>query len=60
LVERAADRSLIRTDLPPARLTEWIMLVLDGFVGRIAAGAPFEPENEGPMLHDAVARLLAP
>jgi hypothetical protein len=46
-------------DLPAGRLTDWIMVLLDGFLGRIA-GEQFDPVAERDMLLDAARRLIAP
>ena len=50
----------IRTDLSADRLCIWIMVVLDGFVDRIAARLPFDAAAERDQLIDTVRRLLAP
>lgn len=55
--QRAGD---IRDDQPAERLCQWLMVVLDGFLGRLAASRPFDPAAESDMLQDAVRRLLAP
>ena len=49
----------IRDDLPAGRLTDWIMVLLDGFLGRIS-GEQFDPVAERDMLLDTARRLIAP
>ena len=56
----AQERGQVRADLTPSRLTSWLMLVLDGFVGRIAAEPTFTADLERDTLLDTVARLLRP
>ncbi len=58
-VEAAQHSGGIRNDLPAGRLTDWIMVLLDGFVGRIA-GEQFDPVAERDMLLDTARRLIAP
>ena len=43
-----------------AALTAWVMLVLDGFLGRIAADETFAARRQSRWLTDTVERLLAP
>lgn len=59
-VELAQHRGSIRTDLDAARLTSWLTVVTDGFADRIATDDGFTAIAEGPVLRDAVRRLLAP
>lgn len=58
-VEAAQRAGEIRDDLPAGRLTDWIMVLLDGFLGRIA-GEQFDPVVERDMLLDTARRLIAP
>lgn len=58
-VEAAQRVGAIRDDLPAGRLTDWIMVLLDGFLGRIA-GERFAPVAERDMLLDTARRLIAP
>ena len=58
-VEAAQRAGGIRDDLPAGRLTDWIMVLLDGFLGRIA-GEQFDPVAERDMLLDTARRLIAP
>jgi AcrR family transcriptional regulator len=58
-VEAAQGVGGIRDDLPAGRLTDWIMVLLDGFLGRIA-GQRFDPVAERDMLLDTARRLIAP
>lgn len=56
----AQERGQVRDDLAPSRLTSWLMLVLDGFVGRIAVEPTFTADVERDTLLDTVARFLEP
>ena len=58
-VELAQRRGEVRADLSAERLTSWLMLLVDGFVGRIAVEPRFSAEAETGMLHDTADRLLA-
>jgi AcrR family transcriptional regulator len=58
-VERAQTAGQIRRDLTPLRLTSWVMLLLDGFLARLAAEPGFEAATEAPMLRQSVERVLA-
>ena len=58
-VEAAQRSGEIRDDLPAGRLTDWIMVLLDGYLGRIA-GEQFDPVAERGMLLDTARRLIAP
>lgn len=59
-IERAQQAAEVRSDVPAARLVSWVLLLLDGFVGRIASDPAFRAADERAMLSDAVERLLAP
>ena len=59
-VRRAQQEAAVRADVSAGRLTSWLMLLLDGFLGRLAMESDFHADAEAVMLHDAVARLLAP
>lgn len=59
-VRRARAAGEVRTDLSAPDLTGWVMLVLDGFLGRIAADPQFTARRQSRWLTDAVERLLAP
>ncbi len=54
-VEASQRAGGIRDDLPPGRLTDWIMVLLDGFLGRIS-GEQFDPVAERDMLLAADTR----
>jgi len=58
-VEAAQRSGGIRIDLPAVRVTDWIMVLLDGFLGRIA-GEQFDPVAERDMLLDTAGRLIVP
>ncbi|GAB3569529.1 hypothetical protein GCM10027445_21520 [Amycolatopsis endophytica] len=57
VVAAAQDRDEVRTDLTADRLALWIVLLVDGFAGRVAAGG-FDVTAETPLLVDQVALLL--
>ena len=59
-VRRARAAGEVRTALSAQALTAWVMLVLDGFLGRIAADPDFTARRQSRWLTDAVERLLAP
>ncbi|WP_270260832.1 TetR/AcrR family transcriptional regulator [Kocuria marina] len=59
-ITAAQENALVRTDLSPDRLTEWVMLLLNGFLDRLATTTGFTAENEATMLHDTAHRLLRP
>lgn len=59
-MERARESGQVRRDLSAARLTRWLMLLLDGFVGAVAAEPAFTVDGERDALLGAVTRLLAP
>jgi AcrR family transcriptional regulator len=56
---RAAQRDQrVRVDMDAERLAEWILLLLDGFAGRVAASDDFVAERETRTLNEQVASLL--
>lgn len=57
---RAQVEGEVRTDLTARDLTAWLLLVLDGFLGRIAVDPDFTATAQRDALLDAVRRLLAP
>ncbi|GAA2662763.1 MULTISPECIES: TetR/AcrR family transcriptional regulator [Actinosynnema] len=60
-VERARDTGQTRRDLDAPRLTEWVLLLVDGIAGRIAGGTPtsgFTVDQEIPVLLEQVNALL--
>jgi hypothetical protein len=59
-VRAAQSAGQVRRDLSPAALTSWIVLLVDGFVGRIAADEQFTAASQRATLIDTVQRLLAP
>ena len=59
-VRKAQAAGQVRKDLSAPRLTEWLMLLLDGFLGRLAGDDAFTAKRETRTLLDAVERLLAP
>lgn len=59
-LERSRVAGEVRTDLSAADLTSWVLLVLDGFLGRLAGEESFTATGQRDVLLDAVDRLLAP
>ena len=59
LVRAAQSAGQVRRDLSPAALTSWLVLLVDGFVGRIAADEQFTAASQRATLLDTVERLLA-
>lgn len=59
LVRAAQADGQVRRDLSPDDLTSWLVLLVDGFVSRIAADEHFTAEAQQATLVDAVERLLA-
>lgn len=56
---QAKRRGEIRTDLSAERATNWVLVLQDGFVGRLAADTGFSPAREKPVLLDLLDRMLA-
>ncbi len=54
------DAGGIRRDVDAARLARWMVLLLDGFLGRVAADPGFAVDAEADMLRQLVDRLLEP
>jgi AcrR family transcriptional regulator len=59
-VQKAQQAGQIRTDLTPARITSWLYLLTDGFLGRIAGEETFTAHTEKPVLIETARRFLAP
>lgn len=59
-VRAAQEAGEVRTDLSADRLTDWLMVLLDGFLGRLAGGDDFTATRETTTLLDAASRLMAP
>jgi AcrR family transcriptional regulator len=59
-VQKAQQAGQIRTDLTPARITSWLYLLTDGFLGRIADEEHFTARAEKATLVDTARRFLAP
>ncbi|AHC26497.1 MULTISPECIES: TetR/AcrR family transcriptional regulator [Mycobacteriaceae] len=57
-VRRAQQRGRMRCDLPAPELTTWVMVLLDGFLCRLAADPAFLADVERDRLVDAVTRLI--
>lgn len=58
-VERAQRDGQIRDDLSVERITEWILLLGEGFAGRVAASAGFDVTSERPVLLEILSGFLA-
>lgn len=59
-VRAAQDAADVRRDVDAARLTRWVVLLLDGFLGRVVADPGFAVDAEADMLRQLVDRLLEP
>lgn len=59
-VQKAQQAGQIRTDLTPARITSWLYLLTDGFLGRIADEQTFKAHTEKPVLIETARRFLSP
>lgn len=59
-VARAQAAGTVRDDLAPTDLAAWLMVLLDGFLGRLASDTSFTAAVHGATLRDAARRLLAP
>ncbi|MDZ5664026.1 TetR/AcrR family transcriptional regulator [Nocardioides sp. S-58] len=59
-VARAQHAQQVRTDLSARDLTAWLLVVVDGFLGRLATDADFTAAGQRGALLDVVQRLLAP
>ncbi|WP_150461769.1 TetR/AcrR family transcriptional regulator [Nesterenkonia ebinurensis] len=58
-VERAQRDGQIRDDLSVERITEWILLLCEGFASRVTASARFDVASERPLLLQLLSRFLA-
>lgn len=59
-VQQAQLTGSVRTDLSAPTLTNWVILMLDGYFGRLAADRHFAGRAQRLVLIDAVTRFLAP
>lgn len=59
-VRRAQEAREVRTDLTVESLTDWLMLVIDGYAARLAGKGAFVAEDQRDTLIDSTKRLLAP
>lgn len=48
----------VRADMDAHRIAEWILLLLDGFAGRVAASDDFVAERETDALNEQITSLL--
>ena len=58
VVRRAQQRGCMRRDLPAPELATWVMVLLDGFLSRLATDPAFLVDVERDRLVDAVTRLI--
>lgn len=58
-MHRAQQAGQVRTDLSADALTSWIMVLLDGFLSRLAADNSFTAQGDRDTLVEAAMRLLA-
>lgn len=58
IVSVAQQEQRVRVDVDAERLTQWIMLLLEGFAARVATGDSFVADRELAMLNEQVAFLL--
>ncbi len=59
-VARAQVSGQVRSDRSARDLTAWLMVVLDGFLGRLAVDGDFTADAQRATLLDVVRRLLTP
>ena len=59
-VERAQRAGEIRSDLTPGRITSWLYLLTDGFLGRTATEEDFTAQAEKATLVETARRFLSP
>lgn len=59
-VEKAQVAGEIRTDLTPDRITSWLYLLTDGFLGQVSEKGGFTAEAEKSTLIETAHRFLAP
>lgn len=57
-VAGAQRAEAFRTDISAHRLAEWLLAIVDGYVGRLATTPGFDAAAEREMLTDVVARLV--
>lgn len=61
-LDRAQRAGQVRTDLSPAQLASWVMVLVNGFIDELVAEEVdgFDATGEAANLRGAVTRLLAP
>ncbi|WP_369370866.1 TetR/AcrR family transcriptional regulator [Promicromonospora sp. Populi] len=59
-VEKGQQAGDIRTDLTADRITSWLYLLTDGFLGRVAVEENFTAHEEKATLVDTARRFLTP
>ncbi|GAA3638811.1 hypothetical protein GCM10022223_67310 [Kineosporia mesophila] len=59
-IRAAAERGEVRCDQSPERLTAWLALLLDSYLGRVSAQPQVDADEEKQMLLDTVRRMLRP
>lgn len=58
-VRRAREDGAIRNDLDAERIVDWLMVLMDGFISRIATDPSFTAVDQGAVYLDTVDRFLA-
>lgn len=56
----AREAGQVRSDLSADDLTDWVLVVLDGYLGRLATSDTFTAASQNATLTETVDRLLAP
>lgn len=59
LVARARTAGLIRDDLEAERIVDWLLVLMDGFISRMASDPSFTADAERATYLDAIDRFLA-
>lgn len=57
-VNSGQESGHVRADLTAERLAGWVMLIVDGFAGRVGASPDFDIEVEQPLLFETISALL--
>lgn len=58
-VAAARAAGLIRDDLDVEQIVNWLLVVMDGFISRMASDPSFTAPAEGPIYRDTIDRFLA-
>lgn len=59
-VRAAQQTGTFRTDIAADRLTDWLLAIIDGYVGRLASTPDFDAATERALLTDVATRLTRP